>query len=53
MIKVGQFATSYSGVTGFVEKVYKPKNKNRWYCTIRDENGKLHYFPVDNLLIGG
>lgn len=51
--RVGEFATTYDGHCGFIEKVYRPTGCREDSVHIREADGRIYYCPVSNLLIGG
>lgn len=52
MAKIGEFVLTYTGHSGFIEKIYNVTGRGE-YCHIREADGRIYYCSTSNLLIGG
>lgn len=52
MVRLGEFALTYNGHCGFIEKIYHVTGRGE-YCYIRESDGRLYYCPTSMLLMGG
>jgi len=52
MAKIGEFVLTYTGHSGFIEKIYNVTGRGE-YCHIRETDGRIYYCSTSSLLIGG